>query len=312
MSKLGFSVACHKGDLPLVRGCLASIREFAPDAPVCLITDGDFSTRKLEQVFNIQVMRRKDVKNKALRHLSYGYGISKMVAFWEAPFEIVLHVDADAVLWGDVRTNLPPFPWDVVFNEPHEIITPHIQNTQYFDPDKIFNYIEKFPWQGNPFFNTGVICVRKNSLDLDEYIRMLELQRKFTDIFMCGEQGILNILVFRAVQAGKIKAKSAHLQSVVPSISKEQLETRFKIKNGVPQLLERPTVVHWAGAKPWFNSKEIFSTPMDYFRQKAMLQCGVPKLIPTNAALAADEIFSRILPRKLRGAKHRLKRLIGG
>ena len=64
--QLGFSVSCYRGDIPLVRGCLASIREFAPDAPVCLVVDGNFSTRALEQAYGVQVIRRADGKDPGL------------------------------------------------------------------------------------------------------------------------------------------------------------------------------------------------------------------------------------------------------
>jgi hypothetical protein len=104
---MGFSVACYRGDIPLLRGCLASIRYFAPDAPICLIADGDFSTKEFEKVYGVQVIRRKDVRNPDLKKWSFGFGITKMIGFWESPFDIVFHVDADAVLWGDIRKNLP-------------------------------------------------------------------------------------------------------------------------------------------------------------------------------------------------------------
>ena len=206
-SKIGFSVTCYRGDYPLAKACVASIRYFAPDAPILVIADGDFPTKDIERAYGVKVLRRRDVQNDELRQYSFGgYGYSKLIAFWEAPFDIIVHVDADAVLWGDIRKNLPSGDWDVVFNEPHEVITPFIQRTQYFDPERIFDHIPPFPWQGCPFFNTGVIVVRRGVLDLDEYMRLLQLHREYPELMPCGEQGILNILVFRAALAGKIKA----------------------------------------------------------------------------------------------------------
>jgi hypothetical protein len=309
--EIGFSVACHKGDVPLLRGCLASIRYFASDAPICLMIDGDFDSRPFEKRYGVTTIRRRDVRHTGLRQWSFGPGITKLVAFWEAPFERIFHIDADAVLWGDVRKNVPNDEWDVVFNEPHEKITDYIQRTQYFDPVLIFKHIEPFAWQGNPYFQAGVVCVKRGALDVDEYLKMLEGQRKNPDVFINMDQGMLNILVFRALKAGKIKALPAHLQSVVPVLQKVELERRFRIQNGKPMPWVQPSVVHWAGPKPYTTNPEVFSLPMDYFRQIGMRELGLPKWVTSNTAMRADEIWHRDLPKAVLNAKKIVKKMIG-
>jgi hypothetical protein len=308
---IGFSVACHKGDVPLLRGCLASIRYFAPDAPICLVIDTDFDSRPFEKRYGVTTIRRRDVRHPGLRQWSFGPGITKLIAFWEAPFERIFHIDADVVLWGDVRQNVPDSEWDVVFNEPHEQITDYIQRTQYFDPQVIFNHIESFPWQGNPYFQAGVLCVRRGALDVDEYLRMLEGQRKNPDVFINMDQGILNILVFRAVNSCKIHPLSAHLQSVVPVLSKPELESRFQIRDGKPVPWVQPTVVHWAGPKPYKTNPDVFSLPMDFFREIGMREFGLPKWFSSKPAMQIDEFLHRDVPRTISNAKKTIKRLIG-
>ena len=307
---LGFSISCYKGDVPLLRGCLESIRYFAPDAPICLIVDGDFSTQTLERAYGVQVIRRADVTDPGLRRWSFGFGFTKMVAFWESPFDIVFHIDADTVLWGDIRKNLPTPPWDVVYNEPHEVITPAIQLDQYFDPARIFEVIEPFPWEGNPYFNSGTLCVRRGALDLDEYLRLLELQRKHPDI-ISFDQGLLNILVFRAVHEGKVRASAAHLQTIVALFSKAELEARFRIEAGRPVIGDKPSIIHWAGIKPWQGNDKIFSRSMNFFRQKAMQRCGLPAIVPLQAAMAMDEFMCRRMPKYILAAKKTVKRALG-
>ena len=309
--EIGFSVACHKGDVPLLRGCLASIRYFAPKASICLVIDTDFDSEPFEKRYGVTAIRRRDVRHPGLRQWSFGAGITKLVAFWEAPFERIFHVDADAVLWGDVRQNIPNHEWDVVFNEPHEEITDYIQRTQYFDPQVIFNHIESFPWQGNPYFQAGVLCIRRGALDLEEYLRMLEGQRNHPDVFINMDQGILNILVFRALMSGRIKALPAHLQSVVPVLPKTDLEKRFRIKNGDPLPWIQPTVVHWAGPKPYTTNPELFSLPMDYFREIGMREFGLPEWVPNRVAMRADEFWHRDVPKAVLNAKRFVKKLIG-
>lgn len=298
MREIGFSVSCYKGDLPLLRGCLASIRYYAPDAPICLVIDGTFDVKPFVKAYDIIPIYRQQVRNPDLRRWSYGFGITKMVAFWEAPFEYVFHIDADCVMWGgDVRSNLPSDEWDVVYNEPHETITPYIQRTQYFDPDQIFNYIPFFPWQGNPYFQAGVVAIKKGVLDLDEYMRMLEGQRRYPEIFVNGDQGMLNILVFRALKEGRLKAFSTHLQTVIPVCQPSDLNQQFYIHSNQPHSVSNPTVLHWAGPKPYLKERHPFSDPMTFFRGKGMRECGLPSWLPVQLGMRFDEFTCRSLPR---------------
>jgi len=234
-----------------------------------------------------------------------------MVAFWEAPFDIVFHIDADCVMLGDVRKNLPQASWDVVFNEPHEDITPYIQQTQYFDPSRIFHYIPEFPWENNPYFQAGVIVVKRGSLDLDEYMRMLEGQRRHPDIFVNGDQGMLNILVFRALHACKIKALPAHLQTVVPVLTTSELERRFSMDQysfNAPVM--NPSVIHWAGPKPYCSERHPFSGPMDFFRVRGMRETGFPQWTPPHLSMEIDEFSCRGLPRFKNKVKSKIKKLL--
>lgn len=307
---LGFSVSCYRGDLPLLRGCLASIRTFAPDAPICVFTDGDFSISRLARVFNIIHIPRSAVRNPLLRKRSYGYGLTKMVALWEAPFERIIHVDADAVLWGDIRLNLPLGYWDFVYNEPHEVITDTIQRQQYFSPELISPLLEKFDWKNRPYFNTGVFAARVGCLSLDSYLQCLDFLESNYDSFPCMDQGILSLMVFKALDSGFITAQQAHLQTVVPVLDPVDLNRSFAFKTNQPVLLNRPTVIHWAGPKPYIYDNHPFSTPMHYFRFKSMVYCGLPRWMPPQLALRLDEMLSRLIPRFIAGLKQKLRSLI--
>ncbi len=304
---LGFSVSCYRGDVPLLRGCLASIRAFAPDAPICLFTDGDFPLRRLEQAYDLIVIPRSAVRSQALRERSYGYGLTKMVALWEAPFECIIHVDADAVLWGDIRANLPDEPWDFVYNEPHEVITEKIFRQQYFAPELVAPLLEAFQWRYRPYFNSGVFACRVGCLCLDDYLRCLDVLEGDYDSFPCMDQGILSLMVFKAVDAGLITARQAHLQTVVPVVASAELSRRFRFRHGSPQLEKRPTVIHWAGPKPYILNSHPFSEPMDVFRAQAMRRCGLPRWVTPQLAMRVDELLCRSLPALKQRLKARLK-----
>lgn len=310
MKELGFSISCYKGDVPLLRGCLASIRYFAPDAPICVVIQGAVDPQPFVKRYGVFPIFEKDVKHPELRQLSFGYGITKMPALWEAPFERIIHVDADAVLWGDIRKNLPSEDWDFVHNEPHEEITDFIQRTQYFDPEKVFKYIPAFEWQGNPYFNSGAFACRVGSLDIQEYIKMLKIQEVKPGLFF-QDQSYLNILVFRAMRDGRIKVKQAHLQTAVPVLSRRELESRFQTHNGEPVPWSQPTVIHWAGPKPYTTNPDVFSLPMDYFREIGMREFGLPGWFPADLAMRLDEFQCRDVPRAVWKAKRLVKKLIG-
>lgn len=310
-NELGFSVACHKGDVPLLRGCLASIRYFAPDAPICLVIDTDFDSRPFEKRYGVTTIRRRDVRHPGLREWSFGYGTTKMVAIWETPFEKAIHIDADAVLWGDIRKNIPSCDWDFVHNEPHEEITGFIQRTQYFDPAFVLNHIHNFNWMGNPYFNTGVFAFRKGFLNLEAYIRLMKIRCDHFDKFGMGDQGVLNILVFMASQNNMIKITQAHLQCVVPVLAKEEMMSRFRIENRKPSLEPSSTVVHWAGPKPYKTNPDVFSLPMDFFREIGMREFGLPDFVSAKVAMRADEIWHRDVPAAVLKAKRIVKKMIG-
>jgi hypothetical protein len=304
---LGFSVSCYRGDVPLLRGCLASIRTFAPDAPICVFTDGDFPLRRLERAYDLTVIPLSAVRSRALRERSYGYGLTKMVALWEAPFERIIHVDADAVLWGDIRANLPNEPWDFVFNEPHEVITEKIQRQQYFDPELVAPLLEGFQWRNRPYFNSGVFACRVGSFPLEDYLRCLDVLESNYGSFPCMDQGILSMMVFKAMDDGLITARQAHLQTVVPVVAPVELSRRFRFRQGSPQLERKPTVIHWAGPKPYILNAHPFSEPMDVFRAQAMRRCGLPRWVQPQIAMRVDELLCRSLPAIKQKLKTQLK-----
>jgi hypothetical protein len=313
MSKypLGFSTCCHQEGLPLVRGTIASIRAFAPDAPICLFTDGDFDVHRLVRAYDLIHIPRNAIKSPELRSRSFGY-LTKMLVHWEAPFERVIHVDCDAVLWGDIRLNLPQGDWDYVYNEPHEIITPEIMKGQYFDPASpaLRSVLDSFSWQDRPFFNAGVFACRVGAFSFDEYMRYVDLFEQSPRSFPTVDQSIQNLMVFSGLEAGSLNVKQAHLQTVVPVCDPRELEQRFQFRNGKPVLNGIPTVIHWAGPKPYLLTKHPFSRPMTYFRTKALRKSGVPSFISPATALFLDEMRCRQLPRYKRNLVSSLKRAI--
>ncbi|HEX7809911.1 MAG TPA: hypothetical protein VF608_14340, partial [Thermoanaerobaculia bacterium] len=88
-------------------------------------------------------------------------------------------------------------------------------------------------------------------------------------LLACGDQGILNILVFRAAEQGRLRVSEAALQTVVPVVPKRDLDARFRFNADGPILTGPPTVIHWAGHKPSAFHSEIYRAPMMYYRRRA-------------------------------------------
>lgn len=100
MNDFGIIVACAPHDYRLAKGTCASIRHFLGDVPICLLIDGDFPVTDLQRAYGVRVLPRSNVRNPELRRRSFGWGLTKMVSFWESPWEYFLFLDVDTVVWG--------------------------------------------------------------------------------------------------------------------------------------------------------------------------------------------------------------------
>jgi hypothetical protein len=289
----GVTISCYRGDRPLLHGCLASLREHLPDIPVCLIKHRVFDTTELSRLYGVTTLEQADV-HPELSRLSYGYGLTKMVAFWHSPFERFIHVDADTVLWGDPFDGLPVADYDLIYNEPHEEITPVIQRQQYFDPEKVFSALPDFGWQGHPYFNAGVFAARRGLLDLDEYLALLKFDKDHPGAFF-SEQGIFNFMAFKGVADGRIRARAWPFQVLVPLYSANALAARFCIRDGEPQIdPDDRRIIHWAGPKPLIRRPMGFDGPMTHYRLAHLARTRPTALRLGRTALHIEEVWARM------------------
>src|SRR4051812_14054455 len=129
-SDFGITVPCYWGDIDLLEGCVNSIKTFYPDLDICLIPHGKINIEHLVKRYGCTFVDPSHV-DAELRAKSYGYGLTKMLAFWYAPFERFLHIDADTICWG--RYFEPE--WfdcaDLIANLPHELVTDELLRQQY-------------------------------------------------------------------------------------------------------------------------------------------------------------------------------------
>lgn len=267
----GIVITTYIGDYYLTKATLASIHKYMPCVPVCIIQDGDFSLEEVLGVYNItSVIKRETVKNEFLKKC-FRSRCTSMVAFWESPFERFLYLDSDLVLWGDILKHIDVTSADFIHNEPHEPYSDYIYKTQYFDFDRLFEFVEKFEWRGCEFFNTGTFISKVGIFELERFEYLFALWQKDKSLLPTDPQSMMNYLVFLLQQKNGLKVASAHLQTVVPVWSAAQLEAEFTFKNNEP-VVRKDTVIHWAGVKPLMvNRSRVFTAPEVYFRKQHLI-----------------------------------------
>jgi hypothetical protein len=295
-TSFGISISCYRGDLYMLKGLLSSIRQFIPDLPISIIKHGHFPTGRLCDLYSATTIEEADVHPR-LREYSYGYGLTKMIAFWHSPFERFLHIDPDAVCWGNILHGLPWTEYDFIYNDPHEVITPSIQREQYFDPDLVLPHYPNFPRGTQPYFNTGVFMARRGIFELDEYLNFLAFQREKPGSFFT-DQGILNFMAFSQIAERRLNARAWPFQAVVPVVPAQELRERFRLENRGPVVHQQDRrVIHWAGVKPMLTRPIGFDAPMVHYRLDHLRRTKSPVLLLGRLALALEELHTRLTAR---------------
>lgn len=311
MSEFGIYILCHKADFRLTRGCCESIRTFAPKMPICLIVDGTFSTRALERQYGCQIIRREDVRDASLRKESFGgWGYSKMVAFWEGPFDRFLYLDADIVVAGDLGKLAAESDADVIFagtgglmNDLKEI------DLRWMNPNFVRAHCPGYRVEGRPYFITCSYFGRKGLFDLDEYLRVLRLTRANPQqSFRAGEQGMLNYLTFAAADAGRLRYEARDFLRGPLYMTEEELRTlNAKLANPDAGWAGDPAVLHYFDVKPSVLHDGVFhrlrrkegvwgpaagwATAMNRFRMRSWRAAGLPGPVALARVTVEDLLF---------------------
>ena len=271
---VGVVVAGCDRDLHFVIGALESIRYCMPEAPVALVFDGETNLDRLKQAYDLTIVTRRTTSNSFLREKSYGYGLTKMVAFWESPFEEFLYFDSDACAWGDLLSFYPlndlqmmipstGYPFDAAAIEKWFFSLQYVRALDpKFDP-LLFS---------DKYFCTGTFFARRNVFELDRYAFLLKEKLEDPGRFFYGEMGILNYMIFSAQQRDEIRVQSQDFQFVNSEFSWAQTRQSFRFQDGIPMLQNgAPLILHYAGDKPYlFN--DVYTSPMRFFRVNAKLR----------------------------------------
>jgi hypothetical protein len=233
-----------------------------PGTPICVILDGRRVPADLAQASDVVVIRGEDVVPRELRS-GFGSLRAKDAALWASPFETFLLLDADTIVWGDLRELADFERFDFVLDDGGEPLR------SVMDPDLVTRHVPEFDARGHAekFANTGAYFGRRNALDLDDYLELERLSAAYPTMFY-GSQGAFNLMVFRGADRGELRVGRRRLQLMTGRIAREELVRRCSVSGSGPVVAGEPFVLHWVGSpKPRVREGHgDYFAPMTYFR----------------------------------------------
>lgn len=290
MSDFGIILACYQRDYSFVKGCCASIRYFLGEVPICLIVDGTFSTADLQKTYGVKTIYRSQVPQAVLRDKKYTSS-TKMIAFWESPWETFLYLDADMVVWGDLLKFSDFENYDIIIDR-HRFIHSEIEVKKwFFDGQRLETFFPDYQWRDRRYFCTGVFFGKRGLFDLKEYERLIELKINNPTLFYGMDQGLLNLMIFRAADQEKLRLGFETLQIIVPDFSREHLEKTYPIGSEGPSNLSQtaPLAIHWSGKKPFISRSSVYPEPMNFFRRRFLSDSGSNNQVVNQAKLQIED-----------------------
>lgn len=268
----GFVTGCHAGDKFMVQATLASMRHYCPAVPICLVVDGDFDVSDLQKKYDVIVLRVSDLPNAEMRkRIARSFHV-KQAAMWEGPFEFFVWIDSDAIVWGDLTTQIrTDVDFQIFWSEismpadAKEIPSwlPHF----YFDPEKLRKIDPEFDWRGHPYFCAGVYAAKRNAIPYENYCKIESLTRQEPGLFAWGDMGMLNYMVHSAAQRGELKTAMTDLQHIPDHHGRAEFEQDCAGADWhFPKVIRRPRIAHFCGRKPFLFDRGAYSRPFTIAR----------------------------------------------
>lgn len=269
VADFGVITACHAGDYFMAKATCASIRHFMPDVPICVIVDGDFSIKELEETYGVIPLPVGSFSDARLRKLCRGSPKSKWGSVWESPFKRMLILDCDIVAWGDLLKDPMVKERDFVMMSPFIGSADNKEDIvhYFYDVDRLPQWFPDFRWEGMPFFCAGAYAMRRNLFPVDSFLRVEELASREPGLFKFNDQGILNFLVHRAMQEKTIDVGINELQYIVVDHPREETLARYgSASSRIPESVEHPAALHFCGVKPLLQNVKAWHAPFTAFR----------------------------------------------
>jgi hypothetical protein len=282
-----------------------------PDVAICFLYDGSDAPDELKGLAGTFTIDRSSVRSETLRQRSFGPGITKMIAFFESPFERFLFLDADTVVVGDLR-RVPN--WDSV-----DIVTDrggHYDDEAidrwFFDTKRIEGVVPSFEFRAHrsDYFCTGTFFARRGSLSLDRYLEMLDLNSRHPGLFKFWEMGFLNLMIFEAKDAKKARVEGVGYQRVVRDHDEQELRRCFLKAVDDPRGAGDPLVYHFPNPKHFVFQRSVYSEPMTFFRRRFLLQTRKLGRFRSESRLLMEDMASVHYPRWRFNARSKISGLL--
>ena len=263
-SDFGVVIPAKPEHLHWARGACASVRRFMGDTPICVLLDGDRAPRDLQRAAGITVITRDEVEPKELRDSCFRSPRAKNAALWASPFETFLLIDADTIVWGDMR-ELADF-------DRHDFIvdSPGVEPlSSVMDAEQVVARFPEFDARRHvgSYVNNGVYFGRRGILDLERYLHALRVAREHPGMFY-GSQGSFNYVLFAAVDDGSVRLEQRALQVQTGRTPRTDVLRRFAFRGTEPVVTGEPVVLHWVvSPKPKARvQRDDYFEPMTHFR----------------------------------------------
>jgi hypothetical protein len=268
-AEFGVVMAVSPRHLHWAKGACASVRYFMDDTPICLLLDGEADVRIFQRTYGVSIVRRADIERAEPGTFRFGSTRAKHAALWYAPFETYLLLDADTVVWGDLRTHARFDRSDFILDRP--IGDPELVRLYVCDPELVGADLpgEHVRENSTRYVNTGAYFGRREILERERYLELLAYQRAHPGAFF-ADQGLFNLLVFGAEHDGLVRVEQRELQVLTGHTAYEDVAERFVFDRGQPRVEGDAVVLHWAGSpKPRVRqgSRDHFE-PMTFFRRE--------------------------------------------
>lgn len=249
-----YIAACAR-DARLTRICVASIRYFYPDVPIQILA-GDVLQPGLAE----ELKKYWDVEVADLTEGDYGWGSIKLEPLFGPEGQQFLVMDADTVLTGrllEIRAES-----DAPFFVDNEELSDADFKRLYFDWDRL-RELDPDTQTAHKAFNPGEWFGTAGLIEREEFDPWVEwtLPRKlrYPDIFMGGDQGILNHVILKKEALEGLRIERTRIMRW-PGNGMDGLDVESVASGTAP-----PRIIHWAGMKKTFLRQMVGGDLLRFF-----------------------------------------------
>lgn len=288
----GVIVVMSPTDVYLAQASCASIRQTMGNIPITLLADGsETDTSELEHLPNVHRMVAQEVLDAESARLFSGFWV-KLIVFWKSPYERFLLVDADTLLWGDIRSYAKLDEFDLIavrrFTTMPRVRDDEDLKRSAFDVDVIKRY-DPSDWRGQPLNPSGAFFGRRGAFTKEELIEL-----RLLDCWRCYDNGIFNYLMWRSALRGKPRATGMPFH-LFPADPDSPPEDRFLPRDG-----KRPAIIHWITKKPKLGRRY---RAFDDYRRKFLKMIGKTTFIGVRLFLEDLSVWLKRQKHSLRKRK---------